>query len=292
MMQKDKTNIVFVCTGNTCRSPMAEAIFYSKTSDYSENITVSSCGLGVSVGDSATDNAVRVMSDRGLDLSCHRSRQINQYIIDDADFVICLSQIHFNYLLPVIPEKLILLGNGISDPFGGDIEVYEQCASEIETAIDALLDSDVFLDIVPMEDIDSDKVAAIESETFSIPWSKDAFLTQIRKDYGVAYTARYLNSPVGYICCDNSFGEVFVGTVAVKKEMRGRGIGDKLINRVADYCVTENCGALSLEVRVSNTPAINLYLKNGFVNLGIRRNFYSKPDEDAYIMTKFFDGDK
>lgn len=292
MMQKDKKlSIVFVCTGNTCRSPMAEVIFKAATADYSDYVTVSSCGLNAMTGDTASENAVTVMNNKGLDLTGHRSRQINNYIIDEADYIICLSRSHYNCLLPLVPHKIILLGNGISDPYGGDIDVYETCAEEIEAAIDILLDSGMFLEIVPMNNADTDIVSEIESENFSCPWSRNAFISHINKEYGIAFVARYLNKTVGYICCDNCYGEVFVGTVAVTKSARGKGIGDKLIKKTIDYCINEKCTMLTLEVRVSNNPAINLYLKNGFETVGIRKNFYSKPNEDAYIMTKYFNGD-
>lgn len=292
MMQRDdRMNIVFVCSGNTCRSPMAEAIFKNKVKSYAEYLNISSCGLGAMPGDSASENAVKVMAERNIDISAHRSRQINQYIVDDADFIICLGLSHYRYLLPIAGDKVILLGNGIPDPFMGDTAIYRECADSIEKAIDALLKSDLLIDIKEMTENDIEAAAEFEKMYFSDPWSANAFHSQLKKAYSVSYAAHFLGKTVGYICCDDISGEVYVGTIAVNEEMRRRNIGKKLLNAVIDYCKENKSNLLTLEVRVSNTPAINLYTSFGFENLGIRRNFYSKPTEDAYIMTKYFNGE-
>ena len=284
-------NIVFVCTGNTCRSPMAEAIFREKTKDFSENITVSSCGLGALPGDAASENSVTVMAETGIDISSHRARQINEYIIDESDFIICLSDSHYNYLTPFCKEKLVLLGDGIPDPYGGSVDEYRYCRDEIESAIDILLESDTFIKIDKMCSDDAQAAYVIEKDNFSDPWSVDSFLSQFDKSFSVNIVAKYLGKIIGYICCDDIMGEVYICTVAVDKSFRRRGIGRKLIDSVIDYCIENNSEMLTLEVRVSNTPAISLYSSFGFKNLGIRKNFYSKPAEDAYIMTKYFNGD-
>ncbi|MBQ8209715.1 MAG: ribosomal protein S18-alanine N-acetyltransferase [Clostridia bacterium] len=284
-------NIVFICTGNTCRSPMAAGIFSKKTEKFSQYLNVSSCGTGAMVGDTASLNAISVMTARGIDISDHRSRPVNQYIIDDADFIICISPSHYNALLPYAKDKLIMLGAGIPDPYMGNEDVYSQCADMIETEIDKLLASDIFLEISEMTKDDIDTVAQIEKDNFSEPWSYDSFVSQLNKNYAINFTVRYLGKPIGYICCDDIIGEVNVNTVAVDKTFRRRGIGSILINKTVEWCKNNNSDSLTLEVRESNIPAINLYSKFGFEILGKRKNFYSKPIEDALIMTKYFNGD-
>lgn len=282
-------NIVFVCTGNTCRSPMAEGIFRKKTNNF--NVSVLSCGISAIAGDEATINAISAMKERNIDISAHRARQINQYIIDEADYIICLSASHYNALLPYAKDKLISLGNGIPDPFMGSKDEYLQCADMIEAEIDKLLASDFFLEISKMNEADIDCVSQIEKANFSVPWSKDAFLSQINKNYAVNYTIKYLDKPIGYICCDNIIGEVSINTVAIDSEFRLHGYGTMLINKIIDWCKNNESELLTLEVRESNKSAINLYKKCGFEIIGIRKNFYSKPNEDALIMTKYFNGD-
>lgn len=271
---------------------MAEGLFKEKIKEFSDFLKVSSCGIGAMTGDTAADNAVAVMAERGIDISSHRARQINQYIIDEADYIICLSDSHYKFLMPYAGNKLILLGNGISDPYGGNIDVYRKCAEEIENEIDRLLNSDSFIDIYKMKADDINAVAGIESNNFSEPWSRASFISQLEKDYSVCYSAHFLGKTVGYICCDDICNEVYIGTVAVDNDFRKRGIGRMLVRRVIDYCIEKKSTLLTLEVRISNTPAVNLYTSLGFENLGVRKNFYSRPTEDAYIMTKYFNGDK
>ncbi len=292
MQRGNHMNIVFVCTGNTCRSPMAEGIFKQKTENFCEYLNISSCGTGAITGDEATPNAVKVMLDKGIDISAHRSRQINQYIIDEADFIICLAKSHYMHLFSYVPKnKLILLGDGIPDPFMYDEEIYSECARMIEQEIDKLLESDLFIQISEMTESDICEVTKIEKDNFSEPWSSDSFFSQIKKNYSVNYTARYLGKPVGYICCDDTLGEVCINTVAVVENFRKAGLGTKLLQKIIEWCKNNNTESLTLEVRESNIPAINLYTKCGFIILGKRKNFYSKPTEDALIMTKYFNGD-
>lgn len=288
MRRDDAMNILFVCTGNTCRSPMAEAIFREKTKKFSNYVKVSSCGLGTYVGSPASENAVLTMAERQIDISAHRSKQINQYIIDEADYIICLGQSHYKYLEPFAKDKLLILGSGISDPFMGDMSVYRECADNISKAIDELLQSDIFVSINNMIIEDVEAVEKIEKANFSMPWSEESFRSQIKKEYSVSFTAHYLGKPIGYVCCDDISGEVYIGTIAVDTEFRKQGIGTKLLNRVISYCEKNNSSMLTLEVRVSNESAVKLYEKLGFENLGVRKNFYSNPTEDAFIMTKYF----
>ena len=292
MMQRGNImNIVFVCTGNTCRSPMAEGIFRKKTEPYSDFVSVLSCGINAFSGDHAAQNAVYVMAERNIDISNHRSRQINQYIIDEADYIICMSQSHYSALKPYAEEKLMSFGYDIPDPFSDDIAVYRNCADTIEKAIDNILATDIFIDIKPMNKGDIEIVSQIEKNNFSEPWSYDSFVTQTEKDYAVNFTSHFAGMPIGYICCDNILGEVNINTVAVDDNFRNHSIGTKLINKVVEWCKKNNAELLTLEVRESNTPAICLYKKCGFEIIGKRKNFYSKPVEDALIMTKYFNGD-
>ena len=82
-------------------------------------------------------------------------------------------------------------------------------------------------------------------------------------------------------------GEGYITNIAVCESARRCGIGKMMLERIIDIC-KDKCTFVTLEVRVSNTPAISLYEKLGFETLGIRKNFYEKPTEDAVIMTHYF----
>lgn len=284
-------NIVFVCTGNTCRSPMAEAIFKSKTHNFADTCSIMSCGLSVMPGDTASENAIKVMSERGIDISTHRSRPLSYEIIENADYIICLAKSHYNAVFPYAKSKTVLLGSGISDPFMGDIDVYSHCADEIETAIDDLLSSDLFYSMEKMTSDDEKRLSEIENKCFSDPWSENAFADEAEKSYGVNFVCRYLGKIVGYIFADDICNEVTISNVAASPDFRKRGVGNKLMNAIDDYCKLNKSNLITLEVRQSNEPAINLYKKHGFEIIGKRKDFYSKPKEDAYIMTKYYGGE-
>ena len=267
---------------------MAEGIFKSKTADYKDYLNISSCGLSAFPGDAASPNAVKAMADREIDISHHRSRPINQYIIEEADIIVCMTESHYSALYPTAKEKLLLLGGGIPDPFMGDEKTYSLCADKISDAIDALLDSDVFFKTENMTQGDIKAVAEIEKKCFSEPWSEESFKSQLQKDYSVCFVTRYLGKPVGYVCADSVIGEVYIGNIAVDVNMRRKHIADGLMTKLIDYCEENHSELLTLEVRVSNIPALNLYGKYGFKVAGKRKNFYTKPTEDGYIMTRVF----
>lgn len=138
-------------------------------------------------------------------------------------------------------------------------------------------------------------VAELEKECFVHPWSEqsirdyfgnpDAHFFVATDDTengdGKSAVVGYIGS---YIVCD----EAYITNVAVKKASRQQGIGTALLEKCVDCA--KGCGAsfISLEVRISNTPAINLYKRAGFESAGVRPSFYRDPDEDALIMTKRF----
>ena len=134
--------ILFVCTGNTCRSPMAEGLFKKMLIDKNtENIECSSAGLFAMTGDEVSVNSVKACERFGVDISSHRARRITAYILDETDKFVCMTKDHAASLSLYVPsEKIVVLGDGIPDPYGGDIERYMICANSIKTALSAQFD--------------------------------------------------------------------------------------------------------------------------------------------------------
>ena len=93
---------------------------------------------------------------------------------------------------------------------------------------------------------------------------------------------------IGYIGMSAVIDEGYLFNVAVDRQYRKKGVGSALVRELVTFCQKRNYAFLTLEVRESNAPAISLYSRFGFVRVGERKNYYSKPVENALLMTKYF----
>jgi protein-tyrosine phosphatase len=126
----DKLRILFVCIGNICRSPMAAALAEKLFGD-----RISSESAGISpVYDEATPEAVWVMSERGLDISDHRTRSASEVDLDRFDLIVALTPSVRAGLPPTSKPERVLTWE-IEDPYGGDLDIYRECARAIEVAL-------------------------------------------------------------------------------------------------------------------------------------------------------------
>ena len=144
----------------------------------------------------------------------------------------------------------------------------------------------MILDILKPEYVP--QVAEIEKNTFSLPWSEEAFYGEIQNPLATYVVAVEDETVLGFAGVHIIAGEGYITNIAVCENARRRGIGKIMLEKIIDNC-KEKCTFLTLEVRKSNAPAISLYEKLGFETKGIRKNFYEKPTEDAVIMTLTFE---
>ena len=132
-------------------------------------------------------------------------------------------------------------------------------------------------------------VAKIENVCFSEPWSTGAFESEINNENAFFYIASVDNIIAGYMGFHTVLDEGYVANIAVLPEYRRQGIASALMQNAVNICKSVPLSFLSLEVRISNGAAIALYERFGFKIVGERKNFYSSPKENAYIMTLYFD---
>ena len=135
-------NVLFVCTGNTCRSPMAEVIFKHLTEKNKlKNVFCSSAGVSARNGDEASINAIKVCKEWDLDLNSHRSKNIFDLPLSSFDLFVVMNYTHLEILksLGISQDKIIVLGKSIGDPFGENLDVYRKCRGEINKALKKLI---------------------------------------------------------------------------------------------------------------------------------------------------------
>lgn len=137
-----------------------------------------------------------------------------------------------------------------------------------------------------MEEKDVEAVSRIEETTFSMPWSPASFLEMLKSNNTFYVVAEEEGKILGSCGVLQVLDEGNITNVVIEKKNRGRGIGTAMLSFLMEEGKKLGISAYTLEVRVSNSPAVHVYEKLGFVPEGIRKNFYEKPREDAVIMWK------
>ena len=117
-------------------------------------------------------------------------------------------------------------------------------------------------------------------------WSYNILKQELENEKTTYVVAKENNEIIGFAGMMVFMDEATLNNIVVKKSCRGRGIGGELLEALIEVCADLNLKSFTLEVNVSNIPAIKLYEKFGFQNLGIRKKYYNN-SQDAYIMTKY-----
>ena len=140
-------NVLFVCTGNVCRSPMAAGLFNAKAmrAGDGDKLVATSAGTWALENEPASTNAVTIMAERGIDLSGHRGRMVSSSELANAAVVIVMTTSHRDALAAEFPEarsKIHLMSElkdhlyDIADPYGDELPEYVKCANDLEQLIE------------------------------------------------------------------------------------------------------------------------------------------------------------
>ena len=133
---------------------------------------------------------------------------------------------------------------------------------------------------------DAKEIFAIEMECFSVPWSLDSIETELlNEDKKLYYVVEDANGVVGYAGAWLVYDEGQITNIAIRPSARRQGFGAKLTSALIEEWFKRGMHEIFLEVRISNLSALSLYRQLGFTVKGMRKNYYSEPKEDAYIMS-------
>lgn len=132
-----------------------------------------------------------------------------------------------------------------------------------------------------------DSLEELERSCFSVPWTREQLISQLPDQMHIFLVMEHKGTAVGYVGMMYVLDEGYISNVAVSPAHRRRGLADLLIAEILRVAQDKDLSFVTLEVRQSNSPAINLYDKHGFVRVGQRKNYYDQPKEDAVLMTKF-----
>ena len=130
----------------------------------------------------------------------------------------------------------------------------------------------------------TERIEALERENFSNPWTKAMLERALQEESKFFFGALQGDTLLGYIGGQLIVDEMEIFNVAVGSDHRGCHLGDRLVSALCTAAAEAGAERVLLEVRASNTPAIALYQKHGFAEVGRRKNYYEKPREDAVLM--------
>lgn len=140
------------------------------------------------------------------------------------------------------------------------------------------------IEFTNLENGDIKEIAMLDKECFSVPWSEDSFMADVKNPLAYYVLARIDGELCGYCGIYKVLDEGQITNIAVKEKFRRRGIAAKILEKIIEYAKVNEIKSISLEVRQSNIAAITLYQKYGFLPIGLRKNYYHSPTENAMLM--------
>lgn len=142
-------------------------------------------------------------------------------------------------------------------------------------------------DLRPAADADLDALLAVEAASFERPWNRDAFLDELANRNAALFLLKdAADGAAGYICFRVLYDEMHLMKIAVSPGWRGRGVASRLLAHGMKRAAAGGATAALLEVRPANRPALRLYRRFGFRQIGRRKQYFSETGEDALVLMK------
>lgn len=138
-----------------------------------------------------------------------------------------------------------------------------------------------------MTEQDLDEVMAIEKESFSLPWSRDSYMGELKNSFANYFVCDCAGDIAGYVGIWVVFEEAHITNVAVRNTYRAQGIGQVLMAEAEKTARAKKATRILLEVRPSNEVALHMYKNLGYIKTAIRPAYYSDNGEEAIVMTKY-----
>lgn len=133
-----------------------------------------------------------------------------------------------------------------------------------------------------------DAVLSVEQCSFSHPWSRQSFIDELQKESSYLFVALENDMVIGYCVMSTVLDEGSLLDICVDSNYRRKGVAKALFDKLCEVALQLSLAFITLEVRASNEGAISLYSTLGFEEVAVRKNYYSKPLEDALLMTRYF----
>lgn len=136
--------IIFICTGNTCRSPIAEGLFRAHGGEEITGLIAFSAGLFTQEGMPVSENAVTAAAERGADIADHHAHILTPELAREARYLVCMTGAHYDRICEMLPQEadkvFTLLPQDIPDPFGGNLDTYRQAAAVIDAGVKSIIE--------------------------------------------------------------------------------------------------------------------------------------------------------
>lgn len=286
------SSILFADDDDTALAPAAKAFFRMFASERCPDIPVESAGI-FSPGEALQADCRRAAEALGAEMEGHECKALTAELFEEYSVVMCMTLAQADEIMERFPgseSKVICAGE--TDILRPRFKMGWKKALE---RLRDLMDEETEQlrmpeqgEIIPLtnESPEEYKAAliAIEEECFNDPWNRDMLESYLKKDNARFFAAVEEGALAAYIGSQLVVDELEIFNVAVAESFRRRGIAKRLVERLTEEAAAMGAERITLEVRAGNAPAIALYEKLGFVEVGRRKNYYRSPREDALLM--------